>query len=182
MNAGMTRYGFALAVIVAATVGCAPLAVNWYRVSGFDARHYRTYAWEPTSPQPTGDPRLDGNRFFDERVRSAVDSQLMARGFEPRTDTRADLLVRYHATVTQKLEVVPPDPDTSTQPPSGAGKVEVFDAGTLVIDFIDARSNVLVWRGWAEAILDGTIDHQPALERRVDDAVARIMRGLVRGS
>jgi hypothetical protein len=32
----------------------------------------------------------------------------------------------------------------------------------------------VVWRGWAESTFDGIVDNQQWLERRVDEAVARM--------
>ena len=51
----------------------------------------------------------------------------------------------------------------------------MFDAGTIVIDLIDARSRRLVWRGWAEGGIDGVVDDQASMEQRIDEAVARIL-------
>lgn len=54
----------------------------------------------------------------------------------------------------------------------------VYDAGTLFVDLVDARTGAVVWRGWAEGSLDGAIDDQVWLEARVDEAVRRIMQRL----
>ena len=51
----------------------------------------------------------------------------------------------------------------------------VFDAGTLTLDMVDRRTNRVVWRGWAESTFDGIVDNQQWLERRVDEAVARML-------
>jgi hypothetical protein len=50
-----------------------------------------------------------------------------------------------------------------------------------VIDLIDARSRRLVWRGWAEGDIDGVVDNQKWMEKRVDEAVAKIIERLPRG-
>ena len=126
----------------------------------------------------TGDPRLDNNRFFDERVRMQVEKQLARHGFEPTTSATGDLLVHYHASITQRIDIAELDPD-------GNGDVgrrsEVYDAGTLFIDLIETRTNKLVWRGWAEGSFDGVIDQQAWMEERIDDAVTRILQKLPRG-
>ena len=48
-------------------------------------------------------------------------------------------------------------------------------AGTLFIDLVDRRTNRLVWRGWAAGSIEGLIDDQAWLEKRIDETVARIM-------
>ena len=63
----------------------------------------------------------------------------------------------------------------------GACGPYVYDAGTLLLDLVDRRTNAVVWRGWAEGSLDAAIDEQDRLERNVDDAVAKILARLPRG-
>jgi hypothetical protein len=167
-----------LALSAAALAGCATMHVSAYLSRGFDLREYHTYSWGPADPLSTGDPRLDNNRFFDERVRMQIDKQLAGRGFELTARESADLLVHYHASITQRIDTAELDPD-------GNGDVgrrsEVYDAGTLFVDLIETRTNKLVWRGWAEGPFDGVIDQQAWMEERIDDAVTRILRKLPRG-
>ena len=42
-----------------------------------------------------------------------------------------------------------------------------FREGTLVIDFNDAATGQLVWRGWAQGAIDRTDGYDPALLARV---------------
>ena len=46
------------------------------------------------------------------------------------------------------------------------------------IDFVDARTNTLVWRGWSEGNFDGVIDDQAWMEEQIDRAVIRILERL----
>ena len=43
----------------------------------------------------------------------------------------------------------------------------LFDTGTLLIEFVDARTSQLVWRGWAKSSVDGVIDDQEWMERKM---------------
>jgi hypothetical protein len=56
----------------------------------------------------------------------------------------------------------------------------VYDAGTLLLDLVDAKSNPLVWRAWAEGSIDGAIDNQDWMEARIDEAVGKIVARLPR--
>jgi hypothetical protein len=160
-----------------ALTACATTGINSYVERGTDVGQYRTYTWGPANVQTTGDPRLDNNRFFQERVEAAVESQLNARGFEKTTEA-PDLLVRYYASVEQQVNA-----DGADRPYVACEDCRpfVFDAGTIVVDLIDARTHRLVWRGWAEGSIDGVIDNQAWMEKRVDEAVARILERLPRG-
>jgi hypothetical protein len=53
---------------------------------------YHSFAWEEADLLPVGDPRLDGNPFFIERIHNAVSTELVARGLE-RVETGPSLLV-----------------------------------------------------------------------------------------
>ena len=54
------------------------------------------------------------------------------------------------------------------------------DAGTLTIDLVDSNSKRLAWRGWAEGSVDGVVDNQAGMEKKIDDAVTRIVEGVPR--
>jgi hypothetical protein len=168
------RRGIVAVSLLAGTIvaGCAPIHVNSYAEPGV-AFHFRTYTWAPEDSVSTGDPRLDNNRFFSERVRESVDRELTARGFE-KTSGSPDLLLHYHASITQDIEITATTDHFEHCQNCGTS---VYDAGTLVIDLVDARTARLVWRGWAEKV-DTVIDNQDWMEETIDLAVARIMKRL----
>lgn len=163
-----------------APAGCASMQVSSYGIRDLDLGSYRTYEWGPAEERPTGDPRLDSNPFFDERVRLQVEEGLAARGFVKATAGSPDLLVHYHANVTQEIDVR--DFDRAAGYCEGADcRPFVYDAGTLFVDLMDARTGKLLWRGWAESSIDGVIDDQELMEARIDAAVAQILERLPHG-
>lgn len=165
-----------LVILALALSGCASTSVSSYVARGANLQEHRTYNWAPADARSTGDPRLDNNRFFQERVQAAVEEQLANRGFEKAASP--DLLVHYHASVTQEIDI------SGAERNGGYGddcQPEVYDEGTLLIDLVDARTEQLVWRGWAQGSIDGVIDDQRLMEQRIDAAVARIMRKLPPG-
>lgn len=164
---------FATAALGALTLaGCATMNVSSFVERGVDVTSYRTYDWAPVERLATGDPRLDNNPFFQERLQGAVDQQLAARGLERTTSATADLIIHYHASVSQAVDVGSID---RTYGYCSDCTPSVYEAGTILIDFVDARTNTLVWRGWAEGSIDGAIDNQEWMEQTVDEAVARIL-------
>ena len=50
-----------------------------------------------------------------------------------------------------------------------------YEQGTLVVDIVDAHSNKVVWRGWAQDSVEGVIDNQDRMERQLDEAVTRML-------
>lgn len=160
--------GFALS-------GCAVHRVHWHTSTETDLGRYRHYAWAPPVPWQTGDPRLDNNQIFRAHVQNTIDRHLAAKGFVRESSLgSADLIVRYHTTVVERVDVqelAPWEVCTDCKP-------FVFDAGTLAIDLLDADSLALVWRGWSEGNMNGLIDHQPRLEAEAERLVGRIVAAL----
>ena len=92
----MTRtMGFARSVAAALVLtmfaGCATMGVRWYVARDFATTAYRTFDWDGSGQGATGDPRLDNNPFFHDRVRASVEKQLQAIGFERDQSGRAAL-------------------------------------------------------------------------------------------
>jgi len=164
----------ATGIAALALAGCATFRVDSYLDRGADFMRYRTYAWAERGAFETGDPRLDNNRFFSQRVEEAVDLQLTARGFEKASRGDADLLIRIHARVDQRLESAALDRIDGHCIDNDCRSL-VYDTGTLLVDMTDRRTNRLAWRGWAEGSLDGVIDDQRWMEIVIDEAVARIL-------
>lgn len=163
----------AVALLLAA---CAVTTANWYVDREFAMTRYQTYAWDPAMDMFTGDPRLDNNEFLDRRVRADVERELTRRGLTAVTDA-PDLLVHYHVSITQQIDLGLTDRPYECSHDEDCGP-SIYDAGSLVIDLIDSHAKRLVWRGWAEGRLAGAIDDQSRLDVEIDDAVARIMRRL----
>ena len=166
-----------LAVSGVMLTACASRGVSSYAMRGFDVRQFPTYSWGPADALSTGDPRLDNNEFFIRRVREQIDAELTRRGFEKITGRQPDLLLHFHASVTQQIDTRVVDTGYVNHQTTEGGAY-VFDAGTLFIDFVDPRTNTLVWRGWAEGRLDGAIDDQASMDARVDESVRHILQRL----
>jgi hypothetical protein len=168
------------ALVIGAS-GCATtlMPVSSHVQRGLDFARYRTYDWGPADAIPTGDRRLEQNAFFVDHVHGAIDRGLQARGLTRAVDVPADLLVHYHASVTERMEVVRIDQESRACVGADCRSVvEVYDAGFLIIDIVDARDKRVVWRGWAEHRLEDMLDRPDRVARRIDDAVARVLATL----
>ena len=159
-----------------AFAGCATMRVSSFVERGTDLTRYRTYTWGAAERFATGDPRLDNNPFFQERVRAAVDERLATLGFEQIESESADLVLHVHANITEQIDVSTLDRDAGNCVGTADCRPFVSDAGTLVLDFVDRRTEKLVWRGWAEDTMAGAIDNQRLMEQKIDEAVARILQ------
>jgi hypothetical protein len=165
----------AAALVVAA---CVPMRVNSYVEQGVNLSQFRTYDFAPADSVSTGDPRLDNNPFFRDRLQGAVDQRLAAKGFERvASGAQPDLLIHFHVSVTQQIDVNDIDREYGYCR-SGNCRPYVYDAGTLVIDLVNPAASQVVWRGWVESSIDGVIDNQKWMEQKIDAAVTRILNRL----
>lgn len=163
-------------VMAAAAAGCATLNVSSHIERNVNFAEYVTYNWGPPDNLPVGDPRLDNNPFFRDRLMGALERQLAAKGYERALTGQPDLLVHYHASVNQKVDVYDVDSRYGYCYANCEPTVVDFEQGTLVVDIVDAATNKVVWRGWAQNSMQGVIDNQDRLEQHVTAAVRKMMQ------
>lgn len=173
--------GFAALISLVAVAGCATaMNVSSHVERGLDFASYRSYDWGPADALPTGDPRLDGNPFFKDHVQGAIEKGLAARGLE-RSPASAvpDLLIHYHANIRQRMDVNRVDREYGYCYGQDC-PVKVFDveSGTLVLDIVDARTNRVIWRGWAQHRVEDMLENPDRMAERIDEAVSRMLQRL----
>jgi hypothetical protein len=169
MKPSLDTLGVVALAIALAFPACATMEVNSYVASRSPDASARTYDWGYAPVQPTGDPRLDNNEFFEARVRTAVERQLALRGW--RKSEAPVVLVHYHTSVVQDLTFLGADTATGY---CADCRPEVYDSGTLLIDIVRAGDQRLIWRGWAKGNVSGLVDNQKWLDERVDRAITEI--------
>ena len=171
------RFIQAVVLLAAGAAGCATLSVSSHIEPGLDLAQYQTFDWGPADALPTGDPRLDADPAFNDWVQGAVERGLAQKGLTLVPEgTEPDLRIHYHANITQRVDVTAVDQDFGFC--EGAGcepPVTVYEAGTLVIDIIDARTNRVIWRGWAQDSVEDELDDPDAMEATIEDAVTRML-------
>ena len=141
---------------------------------GLAFAQYHTYDWGPADAFPTGDPRLDKDPFFRDHMTGAVEKELSSRGLEWATSGTPDLLVHYHANITDRIDINRVDRQRGYCTADGCPDVVNHEAGTFVIDVVDGRTNRLIWRGWAQSSVADILKNRDRVARRIDDAVTRM--------
>lgn len=158
-----------------ATVGCGGMAVSSHVDRGRDFSTYRTFDWGPADALPAGDARLDANPLFTDYVHGAVERELAARGLSL-VSGDPDLRVHYHATVADRIDVNQVDRTYGyCQGADCPTEVLEYEAGTIVVDLMDARSNRLVWRGWARNRIEAFLDDPDRMADTVRESVAQML-------
>lgn len=161
------------------SAACASVNVGADFSPGFALQPYRTFDWGAGDTLPAGDPRLDHNPFFDSRVRAAVERELATKGIT-RSASSPDLLIHYHASVRQRVDVIRSD-EVRGYTFGGVNtseKVIEYEEGTLLLDMADAKSKRIVWRGWAQTDVDNLMNDQREMEKRINASVQKMVAQL----
>jgi hypothetical protein len=177
----MNRFPLLTAALLAVSAGAcaATMAVSSHVAPDLTWSAYRTFEWAPRDALPEVDPRLDGNAVFNDRMHGTVAAGLVERGWTPATAATADVLIHYHASVATRLDVAGIDRGYGGCPGGDCLESPVdYDAGTLVLDFVDAHSQRLLWRGWAQMDLQELLGDPDRMAKAIDQAVARMLSEL----
>jgi hypothetical protein len=156
--------------------------VSAHMQRGLDFARYHTYEWGPADALPTGDPRLDRDPFFKDHLEGAVEKQLALKGFERPEAGTPDLLIHYHASVNTRIDVNRADQEYGYCYDETCGaRVLEYEAGTLILDFVDTSTNRVIWRGWAQDAVQGMLENRDVMATRIDEAVTRMLQKFPRG-
>ena len=166
----------ALAVVTLALTGCATaMTVSSHLDRGIDFTRYHSYDWGPADALPTGDARLDKDPFFQDHVQGEVEKALAGRGLAGPTSVTPDLLIHYHASIDERLNVNRVDTSYGYCYDNCAPETSTYEAGTLVLDIVDARTNRVIWRGWAQDSVEDVLNNQDRMAKKIHEAVARML-------
>jgi len=132
-----------------------------------DFSRYKSFGWATVSQEKPGmSPWC--SPFVTQRIHAAVESFLSQNGYAESSEGKPDFLVDIHLTVEKMIEV---DQSVDGWPGHRAfgdsafeTVITEYDEGTLIIDFLDAGTQKLFWRG------TGTrrIDHSSSPQKSTD--------------
>lgn len=154
-----TRLGTTYLLAAVFLLACSGIRVSQDYDPTTDFSRYRTFAWAPEPVEKSGDLLLD-SPLMDRRIRSAVENTLAANGYRKATDRQPDFFVTYHLAVRTRIEADTFGPGIGWYgyPYYYRGYpywgdfgydtvIREYEEGTLIIDFTDAISRKLTWRG-----------------------------------
>jgi hypothetical protein len=151
-------------------IGCSTISVNHDYDPDFNFSGLRTY---DLLPVPAKAAR---NELVVKRVISAIKRNLDAKGI--RRDSRTpDFLVAIHGGRQTKVDVVDWGYAYGRYGRYwGPRRVDVYEyqEGTLIIDFVDARTRELFWRGAATGVI-GPYMSPEERGKIINEAVAKVL-------
>ena len=137
----------------------------------FNFSNLKTFGFAVQSRSAT-DP-LANDSLNDGRIKAAVESQLIANGY--RTDGDPDFVVVYYVTTKNKLSVQ----DFGYGPPRWFGgrniSVNQYSEGTLLVDFIDTKTNQVIWRGRASGTLE-----MKGVDKKISKSVEKLVKQFIK--
>ncbi|QTC90231.1 DUF4136 domain-containing protein [Brevundimonas goettingensis] len=187
----------AVALSVLALAGCETPAgkVDILQSSSTSVVAGSTYAWAPvtSATQRSADPRI-ANDIINQRIQSAVDSALAAKGYRRvSSPSQATLLVSYYVGLEARSEI---QSNNMGPPPVaacgfrgcvggwgfyGAPMLDVetinYTQGTMIVDLVDRASGQLAWRATSNRRVDSSDADQAALNAVAADMVKTLPGG-----
>ena len=176
--AALVAIGFSLILGVTGCATSSRVGVTSDFDHSVNFRAYKTWAWYPQQTvDAEGGPARGYESFLDQRLQAAVERELSTKGLT-RVDKNPVLYVAYSAKVEEKQQVSPYYNGLG-YPYYGYGyygrgaytPVTQYKAGTVIIDFVDAKRKELAWRGTGQA----QVDNQSISEEEVH----RIVNGIL---
>jgi TolB-like protein len=76
--------------------------------------------------------------------------------------------------INRRLDVDRLDRERGYSPVAALGVFE-YESGTLVIDVVDAHTDRVVWRGWAEHSVDDILASRDRMAATIDRAVEQML-------
>ena len=179
MRSSIRRNGplAAIALVAVVASGCTKFTVQADRNPSADFTRYRTFAWMPIAQAPPVDQDT-GSRGLDKRIYSAVELDLQRDGYAPAVTTDADLLFTFRVLKEDGWDDAHIPYAAQWTRGSYASAMHAsdqsYERGTLIVDAVDRRDNVLVWRGSASARLNPQMSYEKRAAR-AEEAVAKIL-------
>lgn len=167
-----------IGALVFLTAGCASTPrITTNTNPNADFASFGTYNFMPA----LGTDRPNGVQTpLSAMLMSAMSREMSSRGYQ-RSDN-PDLLINFFVNTERRMDVRQvPGPNTfygfrfNRYATWGGYRTEVrqYTQGTLAIDLVDARRNVLVWEGIAQQRLGSNA--QQITQEQVDDVVRQVM-------
>lgn len=152
----------ALAILAASVIlliGCSTIMVS----EDYDRRapftSYKTFDWMPKPEKMPANARaaIENSPLLGKRIQDIAESILTAKGLAP-SKNNPDILINYYVGFKDRVDITGWGYFYGPRwgyywPYLGPYDDYTYTEGTLVLDFVDAKTNELVWRGVADKAL-----------------------------
>ncbi len=158
-------------------LGCSTISVSYDYDTKADFTSLKTFDFMPVPVQS------NINILNVKRIQDSVRNQLESKGYT-QTPDNPDFQIAMHLSKQEKRKIQTTDwgytktfgrrINWGDNLDSGRINVYEYEEGTLILDFVDAQSKELIWRGVATAeVLHYT--NPEKREKRINEAVQKIL-------
>jgi hypothetical protein len=162
------------------TAACAGRQVTTDFSPSASFSQYRSYAL--VMP-----PDMAPEQLLDQRVRTAVQAQLEAKGLTASDREHAELFAGYGIVDKTHTEVYTTQDGWGwgglgwryyrwgvAWPMSSRSQIESYTDGTVIVNLIDARTKAVVWHGEVADVVRLPVGDPSRATRQINDAVAKL--------
>ena len=169
-------------LIVVVLIGCSPVKVSFDYNPESSFGEYRSYAFLDLSSKEE-DEKYKRSSLTDTRIVNSLRSELTGRGYEEsKEESQADFLVAFHTSVEAKIDLRTTHRSYGyrhyrySRYPVPVTEAYQYDEGSLIVDFVDAKTKELFWRGVARKRLRER-DTPEERQKTIQIAVQEILNG-----
>ncbi|MDF7799760.1 DUF4136 domain-containing protein [Pontiellaceae bacterium B1224] len=180
----MNRFSFLYLAAAGVLSGCTSVSTTRDFDESFNFSTLKSFAWQHVPQPQTGNPKID-NDLNDKRIRSAVERDLIAKGFVKVDKADADCWVAYFMDYQQRID----GSGSAVSFGMGVGSagragsvgwssnstISDYEEAQLMIDIINPADDEMIWRGRGERRAYNSSDPEK-ITSVVNDAVTRILK------
>jgi hypothetical protein len=165
-----------LSVMALLTLGCATYTTTYDYDPSVRFAELRNFNW--LNP-PSGGQAMD--ELTVKRIKASVERQLAEKGYTMDT-SNPDFLITAHGGKEKKVDVVDWGYTYRGSNHYNYGfdgrnrPIDVYEyqEGTLILDFVDAASRELIWRGSVSKVIDPSASPEKR-DKTINEAVAKVL-------
>jgi phage pi2 protein 07 len=155
-------------LILLFNLSCSTIGVAVDFDKNNDFSTYKTYKWIKQK-MSVDSKSIYLNNLNRRRFALAIENELKQKEFERTEDKTFDFSVVYHLRFDKKLDVTAYG--YKYYPSTGYARryiqTRVYQKGSIILDIIDRKENILVWRGVAEGVLSETDNPEETINRAI---------------
>jgi hypothetical protein len=157
-----------LPLILLLNLSCSTInvAVDYDKKKDFS--NYKNYKWIKQK-KTTDYQSIYKNDINKKRFALAIESELKEKGFERAEENEYEFSVVYHLRFDKKLDVT--SYGYKYYPATGYTEryiqTRIYQQGSIILDIIDRKEKLLVWRGAAEGVLYETVDPEEIINKAI---------------
>jgi hypothetical protein len=167
----------AIILFAVALSACGPeIRIHNDYDKAYSIQTYASFQWAKQKEIESRNNPLYYNELNDKRIKSAVNHELVNKGYALVTDS-ADFVLHYHIVIEDMSEIAPDPYNYHYGPgwPRSHTHIYRYREGTLIIDVMNPENKDLIWRGWATSALDEIYD-PTQVEPLIQLAVSKILQ------